>query len=187
MKSRPPANLMPLFAFRSSGGFTLIELMLVLLVMGTFATMVVPSVATSLRSNSVEATTSKVHELLNFACLSAISRHKPVVLNIDSERRRCWVTVRATSLPWIEYEEEKPESRTLAVMEVPEGTSIVITRAESPSFAAASSGTWETIVFQSDGSAEDAIIELTDQRGEPREIQVIGSTGEAIIQKEDVT
>jgi len=176
VKSSPPIR-----------GFTLIELMLVLLIMGTFAAMILPSVATSVRSNSLDATTGKVHELLNFASLAAISRHKPVVLNIDTERRRCWVTVRTTSLPWIEYEQEQPQTRTLTTIEIPDGTHILVTRPESPSSFPTSSGPWETITFQSDGSSEDAIIELTDQNGELREIQLVGSTGEVIVKEEEIS
>jgi len=170
---------------RSQRGFTLVELMLVLLIMGTLSTMILPSIATSLRSKNIDATTTKIHELLNFAYLSAISRHRPVVVNLDAERRRCWVTVRTVSLPWLEQHEEKPDTRTLATIELPEGTDVVVTREQTSSFADLPSQLWETIVFRSDGSSENVIIELGNDSGEVRVIEIIGITGEVLIKEED--
>lgn len=170
---------------RFQRGFTLVELMLVLLIMGTLSTMILPSIATSMRSNSIDATTTKIHELLNFAYLSAISRHRPVVVNLDTQRRRCWVTVRTVSLPWLEQQEEKPDTLTLATITLPEGTDVMLTREETSSFTDLPSQLWQTIVFRSDGRSENVIIELANDRGEVRVIQVIGITGEALIMEED--
>ena len=170
---------------RFQRGFTLVELMLVLLIMGTLSAMILPSIATSIRSNSIDATTAKIHELLNFAYLSAISRHRPVVVNLDTERRRCWVTVRTVSLPWLEQQEEAPDTRTLATIDLPEGTDVMLTREQTSSFADLPSQLWETIVFKSDGSSENVIIELANDRAEVRVIEIIGITGEALIKEED--
>ena len=159
------------------GGFTLIELMVVLMIMATLSGLVAPSVAAALRSTGLGTTGRKMTDLLNFAYLSAVSRRRPVVVNFDPQRRLCWAAVHAVSLPWLQSENER-EMEPLATMQWPEGTQVAVTRAEETSPVRTGSQTGQTIVFKSDGGAEDALIEMTDRHGERLEIEIVGATGE---------
>ena len=89
-----------------ANSFTLIELMLVLVIMAIFAGMIMPAMFRALKGASLRTTGNKLCELLDFAYASAVSHRRPVLVNIDPERRRCWVSLRSISLPWLA--EEKP-------------------------------------------------------------------------------
>jgi prepilin-type N-terminal cleavage/methylation domain-containing protein len=158
-------------------GFTLIELMVVLVIISMFSAMIVPSIAAALRGTGLRSTGNQVCEVLNFAYMSAVTRHRPVVVNIDAGRRLCWVSAYRSSLPWL-AEPNESETQTLATMELPEGTRLTVTRGETSPFSAAESQPWEVITFRSDGGTEDALIELTSMRGERFEIEILGATGE---------
>lgn|GEM_PF-2083564 len=163
--------------FRMKGGFTLIELMVVLAIISMFTVMIVPSMATALRNTGLPATGNRLCELMNFAYLSAVARRRPVVVNLDTARRVCWVSMSTVSLPWL-AEREEPQTRVLASMELPEGTQLTVSRGEPSPLGISPSQVWETITFRSDGGADDAMIELTGLRGERFEIEIMGATGE---------
>ncbi len=169
---------------RAAHGFTLIELMVVLVIMATLSAAILPSIASALRRTGLRATRDKLCDLLNFAYMSAVSRGRPVEVNLDPSRRACWVSVRTVSLPWLDEEERETEIRTLATMELPEGTEIVVRRLEESRFGTAASKVWETIAFRSEGGTEDVFIELTNPQGERFEIEIIGATGKVRIVKE---
>lgn len=160
-------------------GFTLIELMVVLVIISMFSAMIVPSVATALRKSGLKTIGNQICELLDFAYMSSVTRRRPVVVNLDAGRRLCWVSVSTVSLPWLP-EQIEPETRILATMELPEGTQLIITRGEASPFSTAQSQSqsWEVITFRSGGGTEDALIELTSARGERFEIRILGATGE---------
>jgi len=158
-------------------GFTLIELMVVLVIISMFSAMIVPSVATALRKAGLKTTGNQICELLDFAYMSSVTRRRPVDVNLDAGRRLCWVSVSTVSLPWLP-EQIEPETRILATMELPEGTQLVITRGEASPFSTVRSQSWEVITFRSGGGTEDLLIELTSARGERFEIQILGATGE---------
>jgi len=162
---------------RRAAGFTLVELLLVLLIMATFATLVTPSVAQALRANDIDAAGEKVRDTLQFAYASALSRRQPVMVNVDHARRRCWVTLRPLSLPWLEAQ-EKPVERTLAAMTWPESMQLGISRSQAAAAGAGASAAFETITFRSNGRTDDLVIELSGQKQEQRFIEVVGATGE---------
>jgi Tfp pilus assembly protein FimT len=151
--------------------------MVVLVIMSVFSAMILPSVATALRKTGLGATGNQLCEMLDFGYMSAVTRHRSVVVNLDPNRRMCWVSISAVSLPWLE-EREEPQTRMLAAMELPEGTQFIVNRSETSSLDATSSQVWETITFRSDGGTDDALIELTSARGERFEIEILGATGE---------
>ncbi len=171
-----------LIATRQADGFTLLELMVVLAIMVTLAGMVVPSVATALRSTGLKTTAHKLHELLNFARMSAVSRRRPVVVCLDSERRQCWVSLSTVTLPWLD-EPEEPKTRTLASMTLPEGTEMVLLRGGEMALDVSSLQAGELITFRSDGVSEDVLIELTDQRDDYFEIEIVGATGQVLLRE----
>jgi Tfp pilus assembly protein FimT len=163
--------------------FTLIELMLVLVIMATFAGMIMPAMSRALRETSLQTTGERFCEVLNFAYLSAVSRKRTVVVNFDAARGLCWVSLQTLSLPWLP-EEDQTKTRTLASMELPERTEIIINRLGETAPQRVAAEEWETVTFRSDGRTDDLLIELIDESGESLEVEVIGATGEVRIREE---
>ncbi len=166
----------------SSAGFTLLELMVVLVIIALMSTLITPSIATALREKGPVATANNLSELLRFAHLSAITRHRPVVVNLDSSRGKCWVTITRTSFPWLP-DDELPQTRILEAMELPEGTELMVTRGPDAGMDDSQSVGWETITFGSDGMTEDTMIELRGPAGDAFRVDVYGVTGEVHVQE----
>lgn len=162
---------------RGLPGFTLVEMLVVLLIMATFVTLVAPSVAQALRSNDIDATSERLREMLQFAYAAALARRQPVMVNVDHSRRRAWATVRKPALPWLDSQ-GKPSTTTLATMSWPEATRLGILRSAAPN-AASGAASFETVTFRSDGRTDDLVVELSGERNEKRFIEVVGRTGEA--------
>ena len=160
-----------------AGGFTLIELMVVLVIMALLATSIAPSVASGLQRNGLKTTRDKLCELLDFAYMSAVTRRRPVVVNLDARRKLCWVSVSAVSLPWLE-DRPGPKTHVLATMTLPEAVQVTVIHGEESRLGVMATQVWETVTFRSDGRTEDAVIELTDVQGERLAIKVVGVTGE---------
>ena len=138
-------------------GFTLIELMVVLVVMSILAASIVPSFVSSARAAGVKAAAARIAGLLDFAYAAAVARRQPVTVNLDLERHTCWVSVLVTSLPWLE-EQEGPVTRTLASIQLPEDLEISLERGSETPSASRAQQQWETIRFEPDGMAEDVLL-----------------------------
>jgi len=173
----------PHSAIRHHPGFTLIELIVALVIMAVFAGMVMPAVSRAFRGAGLKTTGDKLCELLAFAHAAAVSRKRPVVVNIDPDRRLCWVTLQTVSLPWLDDGEDAArEERTLARMEWPATIRVILSRpaeAETDSSRIRRAENWETIAFRSDGRAADVLIELSDDEDKYLEIEITGVTGRA--------
>jgi len=158
--------------------------MVVLLVAAILTGAIVPSLVSAARRGGVEAAATRVLDMFDFANAAAISRREAVTVNFDPERHLCWVSVQRTRLPWIEDDDE-PVARTLAAAQLPEGIEITLERGTFAAPRASSEQTWQTVRFEADGTAEDVLVELTDERGDCRTLEVIAVTGEAGL-KEDI-
>jgi type II secretion system protein H len=164
-----------------SSGFTLIELLIVVMMMSIFTALIVPSMATAMRNKTLAGTGKNICELLEFARMSAIARHRPATLNIDSARGLCWVSMNEVSLPWLEPqgEEERPETRMLATIKLPEGTECNLTWGETVSDETMTETEWNIVTYQANGTTDDVFIELSNlDEDEPFRIHVYGTTGE---------
>lgn len=162
--------------------FTLVELMVVLVVMAIIAGAVAPAIVSAARRMGLKRATTQVMDLLDFACAAAIARRQPVTVNFNLDRNTCWASVWPMSLPWLE-EAESVETLTLAALQLPEGISVSFYR-ESETGGMASQESWERIRFEPDGTAQDVLIELTDQSERVRTIEVIAATGELLLTEE---
>lgn len=168
---------------RHARAFTLVELIIVLLIMAAFAGMVMPAMTRALRGARAETTGNNLREMLDFAHTSAVSQRRSVVVNIAPARRKCWITLRRASLPWLP-ESEADETRTLAAMALPEGTRITLSRGEQADVRRVTQAAWETVTFHSDGRTEDVVIELDDASGRRVEIEIVGATGRASVRRD---
>lgn len=73
---------------RTSSGFTLVELILVMAVLATVMALSVPSLSRSLRERSLEQEAARFLALTEFARNEAISQGVPMVIWIETQTRR---------------------------------------------------------------------------------------------------
>jgi len=78
---------------RTSRGFTLIELVLVILIIGLLFAVVAPSLGGLLRSQKLDAAARTIVGMLKQARVHAATEAKPYRLVIDSEDNTCWLEV----------------------------------------------------------------------------------------------
>jgi type II secretion system protein H len=168
---------------RACSGFTLIELMVVAVVTAMLLSAVIPSLATAARGRAAKRTATKAFDMLNFACAAAIARRQPVIVNFDSDRHVCWVSVEGMSLPWLS-EDRQVQALTLASVELPDGVEVSFHRDAEPSHSPRSGQKWETIRFEPDGTAEDMVIELADRTGDAYAVEIVAATGEITLERE---
>jgi len=171
---RPP--LQGIHSRHAAKGFTLVELMVVLMLMAIFTAMIMPSMTRTLRGKNARDIGNQLHETLNFAHAAAVGRGCPAIVNIDTVRHRCWVTVAPLSLPWIEDREEA-KTETLADFDLPETVSISIYRNEEDNMNTLEAAAWDTIVFRPDGRCEDTVIQLSDTDDKQFDMTIVGATG----------
>ncbi|MGH8416674.1 MAG: GspH/FimT family pseudopilin [Pseudomonas sp.] len=67
----------------NSGGFTLIELMVVVVIMGIFAAIAMPSFSSLIHRNSVRAAANEFYDLLQYARAEAVTRGTVVNIKAD--------------------------------------------------------------------------------------------------------
>jgi Tfp pilus assembly protein FimT len=152
--------------------------MLVLLLISLFSALVIPSVVSAMREDTVETQGEKVCDLLRFAHLSAISRHRAVDFRFNAERGLVWVSLSSPSLPWLEESAKAPQM--LASLRLPEKLRCEITYSGATGQA---TDARQCIVFRSDGRAEDATVELEDEFGATYVIEIVAASGEVIVRE----
>jgi type II secretion system protein H len=158
---------------RNNHGFTLIELMVVLVILALLAGMIAPSAVSALRRSGVESQGEKLVEMLRFAQRYAVTSRHAVEANFDSRQGRCWVASINTTFPWVE-EEGRDMPEILATLKLPDN--ILLNVRPDPA-SRSSENPWQTISFKSDGRAESALLRLTDDRGTVVEVMVMESDG----------
>jgi type II secretion system protein H len=171
-------------------GFTLVELVVVLLIIATFTTMVVPSIAQAMSAKDIDATAAKLCETLQFAYASAVARRQPVTVRLDTDARRCRVMLRTLALPWLEPAPDRPNARMLAAMSWPEEMQLTLSEgtgvapsAQSSSAARRAATGPQTITFRSNGRTEDVVIEVADRENQHRYVEIVGLTGEVRVKE----
>ena len=190
---RMPIAECRLFSDRSGSArtaFTLIELVVVLLIISTFTTLIVPSMAQAMRAKDIDATSAKLCETLQFAYASAVARRQPVVVRLDLDARRARVMLRPLALPWLDTAQDQPHARLLTAISWPEEMQLTVSNPESatttapPSSAAPRPATGpQPITFRSNGRTEDVVVEVTDREDQRRYIEVVGLTGEVRVKQ----
>lgn len=160
-------------ARRKTGGFTLIELMVVLVLLALLAGMIAPSAMSAMRRSGVVSQGEDLAELLRFAQSYAVTSRVPVQVNLDSARGLCWASVVRTSLPWLDQDAES-RAETVASLKLAKGIALVVQSGES---SGTGTGNWQTITFKSNGCTEDALVQVSDGRSTPIELFVAGTEG----------
>lgn len=169
---------------RGAGGFTLIELMVVLMVIALLSTLIVPALAEAVRRTGVDDTGKKLSDLIRFSSAYAVTRHRMVVLNLDSSRQKCWVSAYGGRLPWDDAQETSKPAPPLATLELPAGTTLTVDRSAESNYGGSQGVSWETVTFRANGGAENVTIHLADAKGGQFDIAVYGVTGEILTQRD---
>jgi type IV fimbrial biogenesis protein FimU len=65
---------------RGASGFTLVELMVIVAVLGIFASIAVPSFADLVRRNRVQSASEELYNLLQYARTEAVARGRPITI-----------------------------------------------------------------------------------------------------------
>jgi prepilin-type N-terminal cleavage/methylation domain-containing protein len=164
------------------GGFTLIELMVVVVVMAVMAGAIAPSLVSALSRAGIEAATKQTLELLEFAHAASVARGEALTVNFDSDRRLIWVEVRPPAFPWLE-DVQPPERRTLVAVEVDKDVEVSVSHEDGESIAAEELR--ESLWFRPNGDMEDAFIELTDDRDRRKAIEIESATGRIALAEVD--
>ena len=166
-----------------SGGFTLIELMVVLLVVGILTAVIVPSMRGTLEAELLHAQTRKLVGAMEFAYSRAVTRAQPHRLRLDIPNQRFFVEGRTpspegfsefTPVPASPGAEGKLDARisvrTLSQLEFETLDSVVDPGAweEGP----VSGSVVTPLTFYPDGTADPVLIILEDRQGARQALRV---------------
>jgi prepilin-type N-terminal cleavage/methylation domain-containing protein len=186
---------------RAHSGFTLLELILVLLILAVAAAMVVPSLSNFALGRSTENTAQQILNLALYARSQCVSEARTYHMNFDTTAGQIWLTVGNSSGVF-----QPPPNSFGQKYTVPKGMKIAVavtlqpntqlvmnplivpTDAQpAPAFGqpviplvntvmqiAHTSGTY--IEFQSTGRTDPAIIKLTDNRGKEIDLGLATAT-----------
>lgn len=81
-------------------GFTLLELMIVLFILGLMATMSIPTFVQYFRENEARQTTEQLAQLLRFAHQESIFKRQPVTVGIDFETNTYFIRIDPDPRDW---------------------------------------------------------------------------------------
>lgn len=140
---------------KCSRGFTLLELMIVMVIIAVMTSFAIPSLRTSLYSDQLKSTARRVIGLVSEASQEAIRKQAVHTLSFDLEQNRIWLTSKKTG----KVDEEKENRQKLTV---PGSVSIV--DIESVSGGKRSQGTTE-IRFSKQGYVDKTLIHLRADDG----------------------
>lgn len=162
----------------SRRGFTLIELIVVLAILGIAAAFILPPFGSGLSHWRLQGTVREVATLLKFARTQAVASMRPLQVVLDRPRRLFWLdNAHAPSL----VDPAQAEHRKLRLYALPEGVRFgdIATDnfdAEVQQFR---------IVFFPRGSSSGGKIELLDKRGRGYWVSVDSATGRAGVTRGD--
>jgi prepilin-type N-terminal cleavage/methylation domain-containing protein len=101
----------------SSRGFTLLEIMIVMVIITMVTSFAVPALRSNLYSDQLKSTARKLVGLVSEASQEAVGKRTTYLLNVDFERNLVWISPEKA-------EGEELERRRLKQMEIPESVRV---------------------------------------------------------------
>ena len=144
--------------FSGGAGFTLLELILVMVIISTILAMAAPSLRGFFSSRKIHDAASNILSLIRYARSQAITEGSNYKLNFDSDNGYYWLTVNQGGVD--NYLNNEFGRRFL----LPDDTSVKLVKEDNPN------GNEKYVVFYPQGLAEGGTITLTDRRGDVIEI-----------------
>ena len=141
-----------------AGGFTLLELILVMVIISTVLAMAAPSLRGFFSSRKIHDAASNILSMIRYARTQAITDGRTYRLNFDYDRGVYWLTSNAQGAFDVLNSEFGREFL------LPDDTTVKIEKDDDKN------GTEEYIDFFPQGMAETGTITLTDRRGDVIEI-----------------
>ncbi len=138
---------------RSRGGFTLLELILVLLLISTVLAMAAPSLRGFCASRETADAAARLLALTQFARSHAAAEGRDYRLYVDAEARTCWLAGQQSGA----FVETK--SGVGRGFDFPDGLTVRLVGGSG------GTGSPDYVQFHPDGRAEEATIEVTGRRG----------------------
>jgi len=166
---------------RRSAGFTLIELILVMIVIFTLATVVLPRFADFLPSYRVKKTTEHLFAWSRKARADAAVTGIRQRLMLDTKNRKFWIEYEAR--PIKEPGKFTPLSGAWEEEQLPDGVDLEsVEGAES----SPTSGDVKYLEFRPDGTCSEATIVVSNDGGDRLTLRVEGATSKIYIKSDEV-
>ncbi len=149
-------------------GFTMVELVVVLVLFGVMLSLTIPAFSKSVRGLKVKTAVRKVVSILRYARSESVFKQTPLLVNFDLDNNFFWIEGEP-----VEDREEEPSATTVKIKLPSEVYIKYFEWADDK----VDSGI-NTIWFYPDGSSSGAIVEIADKaRDESYKIEVDLFTG----------
>jgi prepilin-type N-terminal cleavage/methylation domain-containing protein len=145
-------------SFSDGDGFTLLELILVMVIISTVLAMAAPSLRGFFSSRKIHDAGSNILSLIRFARSQAISEGREYRLNLDNDNRCYWLTMNKEGA----FSDLNNEFGRRFLL--PDDTSVELKKEDDKT------GIEKYLAFFPHGMAEVSTITLTDRRGDVIEI-----------------
>ena len=194
---------------QSAGGFTLVEIMIVLAMIAILSSIAMPSLRGFAASTRLKSSTHAIRDMLNFARDMAITERRGYLVVFDFDRNRYWlassetfntadvggslITNAANANNQVSSRQtdgrQATVSRTSMILGAPQELSsrvnlVLMTSNHNFQSSQVSSGS-DYIYFSSTGSAEEAVLYVKDARGEAMSVTVEAAAGRVRIERLD--
>ena len=169
--SRPPLRSRALRASRSRGGFTLLELSIILLVLGIAVSFLIPRLRDADRSR-LTASAERLAATARYLYDEAAFRQRPMRLNFDLDNRSYWVSILNDDSEDPEFVVDgSPLSSPVILPDAVAFTDVVV-----PSLGIVARGV-VFAEFSAEGYTDPLVVHLQNRRGEEWTVALDSLTG----------
>ena len=161
-----------------SRGFSLIEMIIVLVVIGLSASLVVPSLSQFSKTVELKGAARKISAILRYCRSEAVNKGQTYQIIFDSDLRE--VRVQKTESSWEKEEEMKRDAKSVRQMyHLPKGINVKEVNIISPEY----SSDYPTIEFYPNGGSNGGSFLLSSEERGGYRIKVHFLTGMVAIEK----
>ena len=157
-----------------SGGFTLLELMAVLVVVGLAAGIAMPSISTGLQRWRLRAAALEMHAMLKFTRTQAVAKRQAFQLVLDRSRNLYWL-----DRPNAVLDAEQAHEKGIRLFALPSGVRFGVVTLGGQETGANELG----MVFSPYGTTTGSSVEVVDERRQGYQIVLDRVTGQSAIRR----